>query len=372
MVVAGWDRKFPVPVTVMFMRILAVTNMYPIPEMLDFGTFVEQQIAGLRQIGLEVEVMFVDRIKRGMRAYLGLGPQIQARVRRFEPDLVHSMYGGVLAAQVTLAVNDRPTVVTFHGSDLLGENLSGTLRKVISRYGIWCSRRAAQRASGIIAVSKVLLDALPKQMDRSKIRVIPCGIDLERFKPLDQQSCRQRLGWEPGRFHILFPGSRDPVKRPALARAAVAAIKNREVRAEIHYLRGISNSEVPIWLNASDVVLLTSLHEGSPTIVKEALACNVPVVSVNVGDVAERIHGIEGCYIASSEPSDIAAKLSMVYGGSRRVSGRPKMQTLSLEQIANRLKDTYEEILAFPATNNVGKTSSDSPSELSAISSGWK
>jgi teichuronic acid biosynthesis glycosyltransferase TuaC len=351
------------------MRILAVTNMYPADHAPDTGVFVEQQIAGLKQIGLEIEVMFVDRIKQGMRVYLGLESQIQAAVSRFQPDVIHSMYGGVLAGQVTSAVKDRPTVVTFHGSDLLGENLSGTIRKAISRYGVWCSRKAAQRASGIIVVSKILLDALPKRMDRSKIRVIPCGIDLERFKPLDQQSCRERLGWESSRFHILFAGSRDPVKRPALARAAAAAIKTREVHAEIHYLRGVPNGDVPIWLNASDVVLLTSLHEGSPTIVKEALACNVPVVSVNVGDVSERIQGIGGCYIAFPEPADIAAKLSLVYDRRRRVSGRLKMQALSLEQIANRLKDTYEEVLAFSATPNAVKTLSRSASELSTISS---
>jgi teichuronic acid biosynthesis glycosyltransferase TuaC len=357
-----------VPVSVVFMRILAVTNMYPVPNIPELGIFVEQQIVGLRRIGLEVEVMFVDRSKKGMSVYVGLESDIRANVRRFRPDVIHSMYGGVLAGQVTSAVKDRPTLVTFHGSDLLGENLSGTIRKAISRYGVWCSRKAAQRASGIIVVSKALSDALPKRMDRSKIRVIPCGIDLERFKPLDQQSCREHLGWESGRFHILFPGSSDPVKRPALARAAAAAIENREIRAEIHYLRGVANSDVPTWLNASDVVLLTSLHEGSPTIVKEALACNVPVVSLDVGDVAERIAGIEGCYIASPDPTNIAAKLSLIYGRGRRVLGRLKVQALSLEQVANRLKDTYEEVLAVSAAQNARETSSHKRSKLSAVS----
>ncbi len=327
------------------MCVLAVTNLYPIPEMPELGTFVEQQIAGLRRTGVEVEVMFVDRTRKGIKAYIGLESQIQACVKRLQPDLVHSMYGGVLASHVTAAVNDRPTVVTFHGSDLLGENLSGVLRKAISRYGVWCSRRAACRASGIIAVSKVLLNALPEQIDRSKIRVVPCGIDLNRFKPLDQQSCRERLGWRSDHFHILFSGSSDPVKRPILARAGVAAIQNREIRPEIHYLRGIPNRDVPIWLNASDVVLLTSLHEGSPTLVKEALACNVPVVSVRVGDVAERILGIDGCHIAFPVPNDIAAKLSLVFVGPRRVSSRTRMQALSIENIGRLLKESYGEIL---------------------------
>jgi glycosyltransferase involved in cell wall biosynthesis len=180
---------------------------------------------------------------------------------------------------------------------------------------------------------------------------------LERFKPLDQQSCRDQLGWKPRRFHILFPGSRDPVKRPALARAAVAAIKDLEVCAEIHYIRDVPNCDVPIWLNASDALLLTSLHEGSPTIVKEALACNVPVVSVNVGDVAERIQGIEGCYIAQPQPGDIAAKLALVYHGPRRVPGRGRIQGLSLERIGGLLKETYTAILDASMQVTVGSQS---------------
>jgi glycosyltransferase involved in cell wall biosynthesis len=332
------------------MRILAVTNMYPFTHAPDSGVFVEQQVEGLRRIGLDVDVLFVNRLQEGMSAYRGLRSQVRNRINHFRPDIVHSMYGGVMADQVTSVVKDRPTVVTFHGSDLLGENLSGILKQVIASYGVWCSRRAARRATGIITVAEVLLNALPAKIDRSKVRVIPCGIDLQRFKPLHQGACRETLGWVPDRFHILVPGSRDPVKRPELARAAVKAVDHSSVRPILHYLRGVPNEEVPIWINASNVILLTSLHEGSPTIVKEALACNVPVVSVDVGDVAERIQGIEGCYIALPAPHDIAVKLSMVYAHQRRISARSAMQALSLEQIAYRLKESYEDLLNDRAT----------------------
>src|SRR2546427_6943102 len=101
------------------MRILAVTNMYPGPQAPGLGTFVEQQIKGLRQIGLDVNVMHVDRPRKGMSVYLGLPKQLRAQIDRFRPDVVHAMYGGVMADLVTRTVRDRPTVVTFHGSDLL-------------------------------------------------------------------------------------------------------------------------------------------------------------------------------------------------------------------------------------------------------------
>jgi teichuronic acid biosynthesis glycosyltransferase TuaC len=328
------------------MRILVVTNMYPTPYAPASGTFVEQQIKGLRQIGLEVEVMFVDRLQRGMATYLKLRRQIRLKIEHCQPQIVHVMYGGVLADQITRTVDDRPTVVTFHGSDLLGEHLSGVVRKLTAGYGVWASWQAARRADRIVVVSKILYDVLPKDIDRSKVRIIPCGIDLDRFKPLSQKKCRDRLGWNAERFHLLFPSyPGNSVKRYGLARVAVEALSRQGIHAEMHCLQGVSNDDVPIWLNASDVILLTSQHEGSPTVIKEALACNVPIVSVDVGDVRERIAGIEGCYLALPDPNDLAAKLHLVYAGSRRVAGREKVQELALQRVAGRLKEFYSDLL---------------------------
>ena len=320
--------------------------MYPTKRAPYAGIHVEQQIRGLRNIGLNIDLILVDRLQKGMVSYVGLSRRIRSKILGSQPDIVHVMYGGIMADIITRVVNDRPTVVTFHGSDLLGEHLSGVARKLLSAYGVFSSWRAARRASRIVTVATVLRDALPNDIDRSKIQVIPCGIDLERFKPLNRQECRQQLGWHSDSFHVLFPtNSGDPVKRFDLAQGAVLALNSSGIRAEIHQLRGIENSLVPVWLNASDVLLLSSLHEGSPTVVKEALACNVPVVSVDVGDVRERIREVDGCYIAAPDPSDLAAKLTLVCSGRRRVAGRVRMQELSLERIALKLKNIYQDLM---------------------------
>jgi glycosyltransferase involved in cell wall biosynthesis len=328
------------------MRILAVTNMYPTAKAPHSGIFVEQQIKALRAIGVNVDLMIVERLERGLACYLGLTREIQAKIRDSQPDIVHVMYGGVMANIVTRTIRDRPTIVTFHGSDLLGEHLSGHLRKIIARYGVRSSRKAARRASHIVAVSQVLRDALPHDINRSKVSIIPCGIDLGRFRPLNRDACRQDLGWHGGRFHVLFPAAAgDPVKRSDLAQAAVDIVSRSGIAVEMHHLCGVENNLVPVWLNASDVLLLTSLHEGSPTVVKEALACNLPVVSVDVGDVRERVDGIEGCYLASPDPDHLAASLQRVLRQRRRVAGRCKMEELSLERVALRLKKLYENVL---------------------------
>jgi teichuronic acid biosynthesis glycosyltransferase TuaC len=166
---------------------------------------------------------------------------------------------------------------------------------------------------------------------------------LDRFKPLDVEACRSRLGWDRSSFHVLFPANNgDPVKRPDLARASVDALKKSDVNAELHFLKGVPYEEVPIWFNASDALLLTSFHEGSPTVVKEALACNVPVVAVDVGDVAEQIRGVEGCFISEADPEELAAKLKLVYLHQRRVSSRALMEKFDLDRIAMRVADVYK------------------------------
>jgi len=325
------------------MRVLAVTNMYPSEEFPGCGVFVHEQIKSLINIGLTFRVLFIDRRREGPSSYCRMGRRLTQDVAEFGPDLIHVMYGGVMADQIVRRHHVRPMVVTFHGSDLLGENLSGWVRKLISRYGVWCSKRAAMAADGIIVVARHLLRALPQAQPAGKVRVIPCGIDLERFRPLDPRSCRRQLGWSSDSFHVLFASSNgDPVKRPWLAKAAVTEARGRGVRAELHFLSGVPNSEVPSWLSASDVLLLTSLHEGSPTVVKEALACGLPIVSVDVGDVAERIQTIEGCYLAHPDPADLADKLSLVRQRDKRLDCRVRLEEISVLNTAQRLKAFYE------------------------------
>lgn len=347
------------------MRILAVTNLYPTPRNPALGTFVEQQVLGLRRSGLDVDVMHVDRCERGMRSYFTMDAELRSRIEQFRPDVVHAMYGGVLAERVTRIVEDRPTVVSFCGSDLLGELLSGSMRRIISEYGILASHIAAGRAVGIVVKSRNLEEALPATISRSKVRIIPNGINLERFKPLNQVDCRNKLGWDPNKFHVLFPtNAGDPRKRLYLAQAAVDEANRSGLNVEIHQLRGVSHEEVPIWLNASDVVLLTSLHEGSPNVIKEALACDLPVISVDVGDVRERIDGIEGCHIALPDPDDLGIKLGLVAARKGRIAGREKMQSLSLEQTALHLGSFYHEVVASHQRQGIASRTLITPSLL--------
>jgi teichuronic acid biosynthesis glycosyltransferase TuaC len=327
------------------MRILAVTNMYPSKVSPGSGVFVEEQIKSLRALGLDVRVLFVNRKQEGPAAYYRMRTPISQTLAEFQPGLIHVMYGGVMSLQVVRHHHARPILVTFHGSDLLGENLSGWIRRLISHYGVFCSRWAARAADGVIVVARHLLRALPGMEGDAKVRVLPCGIDLDRFRPLDTLACKRQLKWNEDAFHVLFAsGNGDPVKRPWLAEQAVQELSLRRRGTELHFMTHVPHSEVPTWLNASDALLLTSDHEGSPTIVKEALACGLPIVSVPVGDVRERIGSILGCHLAEPNPSDLAQKLELVCCRQGRLHCRGLLDEISAASVAHRLKSFYESL----------------------------
>ena len=325
------------------MRALIVTNMYPTADRPHDGAFVAGQVESLREIGVEIEVCHLDRQAEGRAVYRGLSDRVGRLVVTSEPDLVHVQYGGVLASRITRTIRDRPVLVSFCGDDLLGGAGGGLLDRAARGYNVFASRRAAARAAGIVVKSRNLYDALPRGVDKARVWILPNGVDLSRFRPLDKLECQTRLGWDPARSHVLFPAPRErPEKRFELAEAAVTELDGSAGRSELHSLSGVEHEEVPVWLNAADVVLLTSSREGSPNAIKEALACNVPVVSVDVGDVRERIEGIAGCYLAEATPEDLAEKLRLAIVDEGRIDARPGMSELAIESVAAKLREIYE------------------------------
>ena len=316
--------------------------MYPTAAAPTTGTFVAAQVESLRRAGVGVEVLHLDRRQAGRHVYRGLRKKVKGFVAATDPDVVHVMYGGVMADAVTRAIGDRPVLVSYCGTDLLGGRGNGALDDLALRYGVLASRRAARRADGVIVKSRNLLDALPRSVDDSRVWIVPNGVDLARFHPRDRSESQKTLGWTGARRHVLFPAPAErPEKRFVLAQAAVAHHNQHGDNVELHALSNVPHDDVPVWLNAADVVLLTSAHEGSPNVVKEALACNVPVVSVNVGDVRERIEGVDGCFIADPSPEDISAKLTMALQRREPIEGRGRVADLSLEGVADRVRTIY-------------------------------
>jgi len=276
-----------------------------------------------------------------------LGSYFRAALRvfslNFQPhryDLIHAHTGhsGVLAC---LQVR-YPAVFTYYGYDLdvPAEDREGPRTK-LERLVF---RQLSRFVAGTIAQSERGRSHLPRA-GLARNAVIPNGIDRELFAPMPRDQARRALGWEPEPPVVLFAA--DPTrftKRFELARLAVAEAQRHRPDLKLEICGSVSPTDVPLWMNAADVLLLTSVGEGSPNVVKEAMACNLPVVSVDVGDVREVIEGTRQCHIRASDPGALAGALLEVLSAlPERSDGREKSSDLDERTIALRLRDVYEQ-----------------------------
>jgi len=266
---------------------------------------------------------------------------LRAAVRRLRPDVVHAQFGKFTALMAAFA--GAPLVITFRGTDI-NRNTRYSLPR--SAAGLAASQLAAFFARGIVCVSSEIRSKVLASRWRPAL-VLPTGVDLKVFRPMDRAEARRRLDYAAHERVVLFNAGRNPdVKDPVLAQAAVthAAAKIPDVRFVV--LDGSARPEdVPLYMNAADVLLLTSRTEGSPTVVQEAMACNLPVVSVDVGDVRERLAGVQGCKVlASRDPVALGAALDEILRFPRRSNGREHAAALGVEAIAARLADFYRSV----------------------------
>jgi teichuronic acid biosynthesis glycosyltransferase TuaC len=305
--------------------------------------FVRREAEALRAAGHEVELFGFDN--RSYWHFPGELRRLRAAVRRLRPDLVHAQFGKFNA--LLAALGGAPLVVTFRGTDINRNTKYSLLRSAL---GIGASQLAACFARGIVCVSREIRSKVWASRWRPAI-VLPTGVDLKVFQPMDRAAARKRLGYGPRERVVLFNAGKNPdVKDPGLAQAVVADATSRIGKIRFVVLDGTARPEdVPLYMSAADALLLTSRSEGSPTVVQEAMACNLPVVSVDVGDVRERLEGVRGCSVASSrEPAQLGNALAEVLLAQRRSNGREHAAALGVEAIAARLADFYRAVGGAP------------------------
>jgi glycosyltransferase involved in cell wall biosynthesis len=321
------------------LRVLVVTNMWPSLDRPAFGSFVEAQVTSLRSAGIGIDV-HVIRGDSHPSAYLTSVPAIIRHARDFGADLVHAHYG---LAGWSASFVPRPLVVSFCGDDLLGTPDMAGRPTWKSRIAVRMSHRAARRADAIICKSENLRQALPSLADRKRAEVIPNGVDLSRFRPGDRQEARARLGLAPDTPFVLFPHSTEQraQKRFDLAAAAVAAAGQQYPGVQLLTVSGVPHQNMPDWYRAADCFLLTSRTEGSPNTVKEALACGLPVVTVDVGDVRRWTERVPGCEIAEPDPASLADAITRVLQRGERVDPAAVIDELGQQVAASRVMDVY-------------------------------
>lgn len=183
----------------------------------------------------------------------------------------------------------------------------------------------------------------------TNIESISNGVDLELFKELDKKYCKEKLGLSAKKKYFLFTAAENNQNRPEKRYDIIKAAKelvNKNKEFEILFLSGATHEEVPYYINACEAVLLSSDYEGSPNIVKEALACNIPVVSTDVGNVSQMIGDLNHCFIINQSPEDFAGKIKYFIESEteKRTSGRARLETLELskELVANKINSIYK------------------------------
>jgi teichuronic acid biosynthesis glycosyltransferase TuaC len=330
------------PVPAGALRVLFVTNMYPEEERPWYGSFLRTQVESLRQIGLDVTVLHI-RGHTGLSAYAGGAARVAALNRKCPFDVVHAHYGhcGVLGRLQLRA----PLVISYLGSDLLGIRNSAGSTTPRGHLEVALFRRLSWLAAATITKSEEMARVLPRRC-RGRNHVIPNGVDLERFRPIPRDEARRRLGWDPGERVALFVGDQRfaVIKNRALADAVCQRVARTLPGARLRVAARLPPDQLPLWMSAADALLLTSHAEGSPNVVKEAMACELPVVSTPVGDVPERLSELPGCHVRPPEVDALADALADALLHGRVPEARVRIGELSLRRVAERISAVYETV----------------------------
>lgn len=289
-----------------------------------FAPFIVEQAEALRSKGCQVDFYGVSG--KGIKGYLRALPELRKAVKIFKPDVVHAHYG--LSGLLACFQRRVPVITTFHGSD-------------INDRSILCFSRAAERLSAFsIFVSQKCVD-IAKPVGR--FALVPCGIDITDLQLTEKKDALRIMGLSENHKYVLFSGRfNNAVKNYPLAKEAIDLVPG----AELVELYGYTREQVTLLMCAADAILMTSFTEGSPQVIKESMACGLPVVSVDVGDVKELTQGIKGCFITNRDPDCIAGNIlkAMSYG---RTNGRDRIVSRNLDNatIAGKIIEIYNSVV---------------------------
>ena len=304
------------------MRALVVTNMYPSTARPALGSFVRDQVRALQRLdGLDVELYAFA--PGGTRTYARAARDLRRRFGSTRFDIVHAHFG--LTAWPSLAVNAGHRVVTLHGNDLYHPRSRPVTKAVLGRMDL------------IGTPTREFAAEVPGAGVRRRVAILPCGVDVDRFRPIDRRAARERLGLDVDGRYVLFPY--DP------GRATKRADRARQLvghDAQLLTLGAIPPEEVPIWVNAANAVVCPSDWETFGLACVEALACDVPVLARPTGAHPEALAGIAGTYCAEWDLESWRVALAPhLQTADPRIAGRARALEYSADALAARVASAW-------------------------------
>jgi teichuronic acid biosynthesis glycosyltransferase TuaC len=308
-------------------RALVLSNMLADASHPERGRFVRDQVDALRDLG-EWQVELYE-FSPGARALLRAARDLRKRYGDERFEVVHAHFG--LTAWPALAVKSRGRALTVHGTDVRHPRTRLATRAVLPSVGL------------LAAASRALVQELPGRRARTRAQVLPCGVDVKRFKAMSRAHARDMLSLDPQPPYLLFPADPGrPEKRFDRAQALAEA-----VGARLLTLGGVSPERVPLYVNAAHAVVVPSEREGFGLAVLEALACDVPVLATPVGIHPQALEGVEGTLCAPFELERWRAVLAqIVLEPDPRVAGRARAEDFSAARMAARVASAWRSLVA--------------------------
>ena len=319
------------------LKVLFVTSQWPRPADPSIAPFVEREVRSLREAGVDVDVMLYDggfSIPKYWRAFR----EMHRRIRENNYDLIHAYFGQ--CGLVARAQTKLPVVITYGGSDVEGTPMFSGLNAYKNWLVVGSSRTLSLLVNEVIVVS----ENLGKKLPRKDYHVITIALDLDLFKPMDKAEARAQLGLPADHALALFVSSdpQNPRKRINLAQQ-VCEIASQTRKVELIAAGRRPPAEIPIFMSACDTLLMTSTNEGSPNVVREALACNLPVVSTDVGDVRQRVGHLPGCEVVNSDdPAKLADALLRVLAFDHTTPLRNEVLDQDYHILGKKVVSIYE------------------------------
>lgn len=292
---------------------------------------IKNQGESLKKSGVDLDYYSVNG--RGVWGYLFNIPKLRKYIKENNYDLIHAHYS--LSAIVASFAAAKPLVVSLMGSDVKAKSWF--------KFIIWVFYKL------FWSITIIKSEDMKKSLDFKKVEIIPNGVDIDKFKPMDKNQCRKVLGWTEDKIHILFAANPSRYeKNYPLAKEAINQLIIPNI--ELHFLKDVNNNDIPTYMNAANVILLTSLWEGSPNVIKEAMACNRPIVATDVGDIKWLFGNINGHYICGFYGEDVSEKVKEALFFSKKhcaTEGRNRILELNLdlEKVANRIIKLYKKVI---------------------------
>lgn len=327
----------------MALRIVVVTNQSP-GSRRAANPVVSNQVRFLSKY-VDVYRVITPEGRFKLAAYLKLIREllkVRRDVRSHDIDVVHIQFGGLLAFISTTIIRAR-CFVSFHGTDLHGGSFETWTSQVKAKINQQLSVIASRKAAAVSVVSRNLLQYLPQNV-RARAVVIGTGADIAKFRKMPKEEAKGRIGLSKEKRYILFSDLNNSyVKRKDIAQAVVATLeKDFGEIYELLILSGVEHDLMPDFLNSCEVLLLTSDQEGSPNIVKEAIACDLPIVSLDVGDVKEYSTIFDKLLVVDRDVRSLAKAVIEAQSDNRQTVARSKLESISLDAVARRTVRVYE------------------------------